>query len=135
MSFQIFFISVFSHPASTNNNEKIVAVNSKSSSHKSSRSGNSKPEKSKPDQNNGKKDIANSENVQPKAKKFDENYVEAPLPAVNPWKKTSNAVAPSAVGFRSQDDPSPNAVAPSVVRVKEITKHAHVPASEYCNIF
>lgn len=53
------------------------------------------------------------ENIQkPKIKMFGENYIEAPLPTVNPWKITTSAVnsAPPVIPFTSERHQSPPGV-------------------------
>ena len=54
-----------------------------------------------------------------KSKKFGEDYVEAPPPSVNPWKKSHS----SNPGCPSESDPTPSAAAPQqsqTVRNKEV---------------
>ena len=61
-----------------------------------------------------------------KTKKFGDDYVEAPLPVNNPWKKASNPT----VGFQGENDPTPAAAStPVVTRAKEVKPVAQAPAA------
>ncbi|XP_059151980.1 la-related protein 1B-like isoform X2 [Physella acuta] len=70
-----------------------------------------KPEKLKVDkpksESNGNKPELNQ---LPKIKKFGEDFVEAPLPAVNPWKKPSVTNISATAPFVADQDPTPAAV-------------------------
>ncbi|GFR70529.1 La-related protein 1 [Elysia marginata] len=92
-------------------------------------------EKAKSDSNGGKAAVASASSsstasaegapTKPKPKKFGEDYVEAPLPTVNPWKKPATVsvsasfgpeLQPSQVAAAPQrKDPYKAAVAPSFV--------------------
>ncbi|CAG5129663.1 unnamed protein product [Candidula unifasciata] len=58
---------------------------------------------------NGNKQAENSQ--KPKIKKFGEDYVEAPLPTVNPWKKPvgANMASGLVIPARVEQDPTPAA--------------------------
>jgi la-related protein 1 len=87
---------------------------------------NSKIEKPKTDVNGSKQ---TPETIQkPVVKKFGEDYVEAPLPTVNPWKRpssTSNSVPPAAVTFVKEQ--SHNNIASLTVPVIKDLKTTKLP--------
>ncbi|XP_035827497.1 la-related protein 1B isoform X2 [Aplysia californica] len=80
-----------------------------------------KVEKQKTDSNGGNSGKNPPADQKAKTKMFGEDYVEAPLPVVNPWKKTNSAANPTAVGFHGETDPTPAAAAAPVgTRNKEV---------------
>ncbi|CAL1538751.1 unnamed protein product [Lymnaea stagnalis] len=92
-----------------------------SNNHEKSRPEKAKVEKTKSD-SNGNKPAVPENNQKSKIKKFGEDYVEAPLPAVNPWKKPSgtNVATPGSAPFVVDQDPTPAAAVMSSVRNKEV---------------
>ncbi|KAH9514006.1 hypothetical protein Btru_031950 [Bulinus truncatus] len=66
-----------------------------------------RPDKPKTDSNGSKTPTPPEVNPKPKIKKFGDDYVEAPLPAVNPWKRPSGTNVSSP--FNTDQDPTPAA--------------------------
>ena len=67
-------------------------------------------EKQKTDSNGGGGKTVPVETIETpkvKPKMFGEDYIEAPLPASNPWKKTNSSSVPTSVGFPAESDPTP----------------------------
>ncbi|XP_055894298.1 la-related protein 1B-like isoform X3 [Biomphalaria glabrata] len=112
------------NPESKDVTEKIPqekhSVNTVPKSNKNTSVNHDKQRQDKPKTDaNGNKATTPESGQKPKIKKFGEDYVEAPLPVVNPWKRPSGTNVASGP-FNTDQDPTPAAAVYTAARSKEV---------------